>query len=356
MPMRCHYEVIGVGRDATSDDIKKQYKKLALQWHPDRNHGQEDAATAAFKEISAAYSVLSDSNERAWYDSHRESILRGGDGTTSEEDDGGLMNLFQYFNSSAFSGFDDSPQGFFGVYGAVFAELQAQEVEKGSGKISYPVFGAAAATSEEVLHFYAQWENYISEMTFAWTDQYNVLEAPNRTVKRAMEKENSKARDTARKEWVGRVRSLASFVKKRDPRYALIESARTAKRKEAEGRKAKAKADEALQRKERREAWKNQEEDQDEKERRMEERKGAYLLADSSSDEEDELVIDEALLASLSVAPKEEAEEEGDDGGEGEVHHCEVCSKSFQSAAQLSQHNASKVHRKKVTEAARKKR
>jgi DnaJ homolog subfamily A member 5 len=62
--MRCHYDVMCLPRDATADDIKKQYRKLALQWHPDRNRGQEEIATQTFKEISSAYEVLSDAQER----------------------------------------------------------------------------------------------------------------------------------------------------------------------------------------------------------------------------------------------------------------------------------------------------
>jgi DnaJ homolog subfamily A member 5 len=56
--------------------IKKQYKKLALKYHPDKNVGNEEEATATFRLISAAYAVLSDPHERKWYDDHREAILR----------------------------------------------------------------------------------------------------------------------------------------------------------------------------------------------------------------------------------------------------------------------------------------
>ena len=58
------------------NQIKKQYKKLALKWHPDKNVGNEDEATVRFKEISTAYAVLGDAQEKKWYDDHRESILR----------------------------------------------------------------------------------------------------------------------------------------------------------------------------------------------------------------------------------------------------------------------------------------
>ena len=84
--MRCHYEVFELPRDASTEEIKKQYRRLALKWHPDKNVGREEDATVKFKEINAAYAVLSDSNERKWYDDHRDSILRGGTGGTSDAD------------------------------------------------------------------------------------------------------------------------------------------------------------------------------------------------------------------------------------------------------------------------------
>ena len=56
---RDYYEVLGVGRDATPDQIKKAYRKLALQYHPDRNPGDK-AAEEKFKEAAEAYDVLCD--------------------------------------------------------------------------------------------------------------------------------------------------------------------------------------------------------------------------------------------------------------------------------------------------------
>lgn len=63
------YEQLGVERSATLAEIKTAYKKLALKWHPDKHpEGERDAATEKFKEISAAYSVLSNEEKRAYYD------------------------------------------------------------------------------------------------------------------------------------------------------------------------------------------------------------------------------------------------------------------------------------------------
>jgi molecular chaperone DnaJ len=64
---RDYYEVLGVGRDATPEDVKKAYRKLAMQYHPDRNKG-DAAAEEQFKEVGEAYAVLSDTDKRARYD------------------------------------------------------------------------------------------------------------------------------------------------------------------------------------------------------------------------------------------------------------------------------------------------
>ena len=67
MEKRDYYEVLGVSRDASPDDIKKAYRQLALQFHPDRNPGDK-GAEERFKEANEAYSVLSDAERRAQYD------------------------------------------------------------------------------------------------------------------------------------------------------------------------------------------------------------------------------------------------------------------------------------------------
>ena len=58
---RDYYEVLGVGRSATEDEIRKAYRRLALQYHPDRN--KDDGAAEQFKEVKEAYEILSDARE-----------------------------------------------------------------------------------------------------------------------------------------------------------------------------------------------------------------------------------------------------------------------------------------------------
>src|SRR5438046_8730601 len=65
---RDYYEVLGVSRSASEDDVKKAYRKLALRYHPDRNPEDRHEAEERFKEISEAYQVLSDPERRSLYD------------------------------------------------------------------------------------------------------------------------------------------------------------------------------------------------------------------------------------------------------------------------------------------------
>jgi len=73
------YEVLGVSRDASTDDIKKAYRRLAMKYHPDRNSGDK-SAEENFKEVSEAYDVLRDDQKRAAYDRFGMAGLKGGPG------------------------------------------------------------------------------------------------------------------------------------------------------------------------------------------------------------------------------------------------------------------------------------
>ena len=80
---RDYYEVLGISRNADPEEIKKAYRKLALQHHPDRNPGNAEAE-AKFKEAAEAYAVLSDPEKRAQYDQFGHSL--GGRGFQGFED------------------------------------------------------------------------------------------------------------------------------------------------------------------------------------------------------------------------------------------------------------------------------
>jgi molecular chaperone DnaJ len=77
--MADYYQMLGVPRDAGDEQIKKAYRKLALEYHPDRNQGSKDSEER-FKEVTEAYEVLRDTEKRSVYDRYGEQGLRGGGG------------------------------------------------------------------------------------------------------------------------------------------------------------------------------------------------------------------------------------------------------------------------------------
>ncbi|MFQ5601813.1 MAG: molecular chaperone DnaJ [bacterium] len=104
MTKRDYYEILGVQRDATVDEIKKEYRKLAMKYHPDRNPGDKEAEEK-FKEAAEAYEILKDSQKRQRYDRFGHSGLKGGFDTFSGFDFD-LGDALRTFMSESF-GFGD---------------------------------------------------------------------------------------------------------------------------------------------------------------------------------------------------------------------------------------------------------
>jgi len=107
----CYYEVLKVSKDATTTEIKKAYRKLALKYHPDKNQGDKEAEEK-FKIINEAYAILSDEEKRRIYDMYGKDGLKGGSGaggfSSASMDD--IMDIFNSMFGENF-GFGSSNRG-----------------------------------------------------------------------------------------------------------------------------------------------------------------------------------------------------------------------------------------------------
>ncbi|XP_038590060.1 dnaJ homolog subfamily C member 21 isoform X3 [Micropterus salmoides] len=352
--MKCHYEILGVKRDAGDDDLKKSYRKLALKWHPDKNLDNAEEAAEHFKLIQAAYDVLSDPQERAWYDNHRDALLKGGLSGDYEDDS---IDLLQYFTVTCYSGFGDDEKGFYTVYRNLFESIVKEEKEHGrveeeEEEEEFPPFGDSQSDYDTVVHvFYGYWQSFCTRKNFAWKEEYDTRQASNRWEKRAMEKENKKTREKARKERNELVRQLVAFVRKRDRRVQahkkLVEEQNAEKIKKVEELRRKQKLSQAKLAEEYREqSWAAMSEL--EKELQQIEAQYGEEFGDASESEEEELEMD---------GREKNSEEGGDaeqpDGDELTIDYyddlyCPACDKSFKSDKAMKNHEKSKKHREMV--------
>jgi curved DNA-binding protein len=136
------YDVLGVSRSASADDITKAYRKLARQYHPDRNPGDKQAE-AKFKEVSAAYEVLNDKQKRAQYDQfgHAGPGMPNGGGS-----DGGFPGGF-HFGGGAPGGFQGNidPETAQRLFGDLFGAFGGE----GGGSPLGDIFGQAAGRQRQ---------------------------------------------------------------------------------------------------------------------------------------------------------------------------------------------------------------
>src|SRR6187551_1571269 len=93
MSKRDYYEILGVNKTSSADEIKKAYRKVAMQFHPDRNPGDK-AAEDKFKEAAEAYEVLSDTDKRAQYDRFGHA---GVSGASRGQGSGNMDDIFSQF-------------------------------------------------------------------------------------------------------------------------------------------------------------------------------------------------------------------------------------------------------------------
>lgn len=297
-----------------------------MELHPDRNYNDTENATRRFAEVQTAYEIISDPQERAWYDSHRDAILTGEDdvaGAAPTDPSGSghtsanaIFAMMSRFNSNV--PMDDSPRGFFGILDEFFDQLASEETAAcnwaGIASTDYPPFGQAKDDYDAVAkRFYSVWSGFSTKKSFSWRDKYRLQEAPDRRVRRLMEKENKKFRDEGIREFNDAVLSLVAFVKKRDPRY-VPNTQSEAERQQVLRNSAAAQAA--------RSRAANQE------------KLAEYVIPDWAQSRDDD-----DLNGEFSMSEEEDEVEEIE---------CVVCNKTFKSEKQFEAHERSKKHTKAV--------
>uniref|UniRef100_H0WIN7 DnaJ homolog subfamily C member 21 n=2 Tax=Otolemur garnettii TaxID=30611 RepID=H0WIN7_OTOGA len=346
--MKCHYEALGVRRDASDEELKKAYRKLALKWHPGKNmeNGLENSQN--FRKCNylfgRAYDVLSDPQERAWYDNHREALLKGGlDGEYQDDS----LDLLHYFTVTCYSGYGDDEKGFYTVYRNVFEMIAKEELESilEEDVEDFPTFGDSQSDYDTVVHpFYAYWQSFCTQKNFSWKEEYDTRHASNRWEKRAMEKENKKIRDKARKEKNELVRQLVAFIRKRDKRVQahrkLVEEQNAEKARKAQEMRRQQKLKQAkLAEQYREQSWMTVADL--EKELREMEAQYEKEFGDGSDENETE---EHELKDGQDGKESDEAED-------AELYddlYCPACDRSFKTEKAMKNHEKSKKHREMV--------
>jgi molecular chaperone DnaJ len=154
MTKRDYYEILGVAKSATADEIKKAYRKVAMQFHPDRNPGDK-SAEEKFKEAAEAYEILSDQDKRAQYDRFGHAGVagnaRGGYG-------GGGMNMDDIFSQFGDIFGEDIFENFFGGNGRGRAQGGRPRGSRGSNlriklKLNYEEIAKGASKTVKVKKY-----------------------------------------------------------------------------------------------------------------------------------------------------------------------------------------------------------
>ena len=143
-----YYKTLGVEKSATPDEIKKAYRKLALEFHPDKNKSKE--AENKFKEINQAYEILSSPQKRQQYDQFGSQAFENGGGNASGGPFGGQQGPFTYQYSSGGQGFDFGGSDPFDIFEQFFAGGSPFGRRKAAYSLQIEFLEAAKGTTKAV--------------------------------------------------------------------------------------------------------------------------------------------------------------------------------------------------------------
>ncbi|SSD60755.1 related to J protein JJJ1 [Saccharomycodes ludwigii] len=381
---------------ATDTDLKKAYRKKALQYHPDKNPDNIEEATEIFSQIKTAYEVLSDPQERAWYDTHKNEILN------DDYDDQGYTDnnvdpcdpritgeittedLLKYFNNGLYN---NGTNNMYELVGSLFIKIANDEIYFGrkyglknydkyrddyvyeelknndysfisnkycqstyvktpTNNLKYQIFGDQSTDYNFLKkYFYKNWSSFNTVKDFSWKDQYMYSRTYDRKTKREIKKRNDKLRLEAKSEYNKTVKNFVKYVKKMDIRLKIgakkeEEIKRLEKRKNFESLKQRAgqkKQTSTINYEDELQTWQKIDEskwDELEKNYFSETQDGKEEGIYNDKNKYTESHDDKNVDADLS------------DYEEIILYECAVCGKYFKSENQLNNHNNTKQHKK----------
>lgn len=246
------YALLEVNESASTEQIKKQYRKLVLQYHPDKQTG--DGGEAAldggglnekelqFIKIQEAYEVLSDQSKRRQYDSTLD------------------------FDEDIPDEVDESLGGFYATFVPVF-----RRNSRWSTRLPVPELGDEKTDINKVHKFYDFWFAFESWRDFSMHDEYNLDDAEFREERRWMDRQNQKIRKKYVEAERKRIIKLAETAERLDPRIRAEREEKEAKKREEKEKRARAKQEEEEAKRQKEEERRRQEEreraEREEKER-----------------------------------------------------------------------------------------
>lgn len=372
-----YYELLGVSQQADQITIKKQYRKLALKYHPDKNPDRIEEFTELFAQLSIAYETLSDEQERAWYDAHKDDILNENAYNNNDNNDSSSSfnvgvsadDINVFMKKEYFDRMDDSVAGMYQVASRVFIRIAKDEISfaKRYGmdgyndfedsffeeysqkdgfvqanfnfkdkKLLFPLFGFSETNYSDLKFFYKKWSSFSTVKDFQWKNEYRVDRNYDRRTKRELNKRNEKIRNEHRNQYNKTVKNFVNFIKKIDPRLKL------GKKREKEMLKQ-----EQLQQLERLKEMSDKQK-----------REALAKKVDQEFVEQSWQQVDEDIIAKLEkeilLEENNNNNSSADTGKDEEdaeyIFECFVCTKFFKTEKQLENHEKSNLHRCKLEE------
>ncbi|EUD72638.1 DnaJ like subfamily A member 5 [Plasmodium vinckei petteri] len=377
---QCYYEILGVEKNATIEDIKKNYKKLILNYHPDKNSNRSEEElkryTHIFRKIQESYECLIDEKRRKWYDVNRNKIIRGreeeekeGDETYSYSNYKVNINIWGYFNNNCFSGYDDNcEKGFYNVYRKLFEDIIKEENEElnkinkinknnKENPINAPSFGNSQTCGKSIDEFYEYWSNFSTVKKFDFFNEYlKSYEFENRHTRRNLKKESEKKSIKERKNYNENIRSLVQHLKQYDTRYLnrvvqIVEEKRK-KNEEKENKKKQQLLERKLLFEQTKKKWEEEQaayyDEEDLSDHNQHKREFSFESSqnnyESSGNEHSKR--DSNLKRTDNI---DDGEYQNDSNSEHSIkqniiYRCEVCKKNFKTMKHYNSHEKSKKH------------